>query len=44
MLVTAVQKMVQKKLEQAESKPVKLTVTTEQNYAAKATSATPAGK
>ena len=44
MLVTAFQKFVQKKLEDAENKPVKLTVTTEQNYAAKATSATPAGK
>ena len=44
MLVTAVQKFVQKKMEEAESRPVPLTVTTEQNYAAKATSATPAGK
>ena len=44
MLVTAFQKFVQKKLEDAENKPVKLTVTTEQNTAARASSATPAHK
>ena len=44
MLVTAFQKFVQKKLEDAENKPVKLTVTTEQNNAARASSATPAHK
>ena len=44
LIVTAIQKFVQKKLEDAENKPVKLTVTTEQNTAAKAMSASPAGK
>ena len=44
MLVTAFQKFVQKKLEDAENKPVKLTVTTEPNTAACASSATPAHK
>jgi len=42
MVVTYVQKFVQKQLEKAEDKPVKLTVTTEQNTAAKASSARPA--
>lgn len=42
MLVTFVQKWVQKQLEKAENRPVKLTVTTEQNTAANAASARPA--
>ena len=39
MIVTYVQKWVQHMMEKAESRPVKLTVTTEQNTAAKAMSA-----
>ena len=42
MVVTYVQKWAQHMLEKAENRPVKLTVTTEQNTAAKATSARPA--
>ena len=42
MIVTYVQKWVQHMMEKAESRPVKLTVTTEQNTAAKAMSARPA--
>ena len=42
MIVTYVQKCVQHMMEKAESRPVKLTVTTEQNTAAKAMSARPA--
>lgn len=44
MLVTALQKFAQKKMEDLENRPVKLTVTTEQNTAANALSARPAGK
>lgn len=44
MLVTALQKFAQKKMEDLENRPVKLTVTTEQNTAANALSASPAGK
>ena len=42
MIVTYVQKWVQHMMEKAESRPVKLTVTTQQNTAAKAMSARPA--
>lgn len=42
MIVTYVQKFVQHQLEKAEDRPVKLTVTTEQNTAANAASARPA--